>query len=160
MDRNEIKLVAFADDMTSFVRDIPSYRAVFDTLNLFRAYSGLKVNQDKTETLLIGNMDISRLELGVNEISKIIKILGIPLTKNYSLFYKLNFESIEKSLTGLLKCWDWRGLTLLGEIQVIKLFAIPKILNEVTLISNSKEFLKKINTLLYSFVWKGKEKAK
>jgi len=26
--------------------------------------------------------------------------------------------------------------------------------------SNRKEFIKKINTLLYSFVWKGKDKVK
>ena len=28
------------------------------------------------------------------------------------------------------------------------------------MISNKKEFIKKINTLLYSFVWKGKDKVK
>ena len=115
-----LNLVAIADDMTSFVRDTPSHCGIFDTINLFGVYSGL---------------------LG----SKVIKILGITFTKNYSLFYKLNFESIEKSLIGLLKCWDWGGLTLLGKIQVIKSFAIPKIL---------------YNTLLYSFVWKGKDKVK
>jgi hypothetical protein len=59
-----------------------------------------------------------------------------------------------------LKGWSWRGLTLLGKIQVIKSFAIPKILYRVVLISNKKEFIKKINTLLYSFVWKGKDKVK
>ena len=129
-----LNLVAIADDMTSFVRDTPSHCGVFDTINLFGVYSEL-----------LGNLDASRLELGVNEISKVIKILGITFTKNYSLFYKLNFESIEKSLIGLLKWWDWGGLTLLGKIQVIKSFAIPKIL---------------YNTLLYSFVWKGKDKVK
>ena len=160
VDRNEIKLVAFADDMTSFVCDKSSHSALFDTLELFGAYSGLKINQDKTEILLLGNMNMSSSELGVSEISKVIKILGINFTKNYSLFYKLNFESIEKSLKGLLNCWDWRGLTLLGKIQVIKSFAIPKILYKVTLTSRNKEFIKKINTLLYSFVWKGKDKIK
>ena len=105
-------------------------------------------------------MEVSSSELGVNEISKVIKILGVNFTFNHSLFYKLNFESIEKSLRGLLKGWSWRGLTLLGKIQVIKSFAIPKILYRVVLISNKKEFIKKINTLLYSFVWKGNDKVK
>ena len=59
-----------------------------------------------------------------------------------------------------MKGWSWRGLTLLGKTQVIKSFAIPKILYRVVLISNKKEFIKKINTLLYSFVWKGKDKVK
>ena len=160
MDGSEIKSVIFADDMTSFVRDKLSHRTLFDTIDLFSTYSGLKVNHDKTEILLLGNMEVNSSELGVNEISKVIKILGVHFTFNHSLFYKLNFESIEKSLRGLLKSWSWRGLTLLGKIQVIKSFAVPKILYRAVLISNKKEFIKKIDTLLYSFVWKGKDKVK
>ena len=146
--------------MTSFVRDKASYRNLFNTIKLFSTYSGLKINQDKTEVLLLGNMEANSSELGVNEISKVIKILGVNFTHNHVLFYKLNFESIEKYLRGLLKSWGWRGLTLLGKIQIIKSFALPKILYKLTLISNRKDFIKKINTLLYSFVWKGKDKVK
>ena len=120
----------------------------------------MKVNRNKTEILLLGNMEVKSSELGVDEICKVIKILGVNFAFNYSLFYKLNFESIEKFLKGLLKGWNWRGLALLGKIQVIKSFAIPKILYRVVLISNKKEFIQKINTLLYSFVWKGKGKVK
>ena len=147
--------------MTSFVRGKRSHRTLFDTIDLFSKYSGLKVNHDNTEILLLGNMKASSSELGVNEISKVIKILGVNFTFNHSLFYKLNFEWTEKSLRGLLNGWSWRGLTLpFGKFQVIKSLAIPKILYRVTLISNKREFIKKINALLYSFVWKGKDKVK
>ena len=95
VDGSEIKLVIFADDMTSFVRDKLSHRNLFDTIDLFSTYSGLKVNHDKTE--------INSSELGVNEISKVVKILGVHFTFNHSLFYNLNFESIEKSLRGLVE---------------------------------------------------------
>ena len=61
-------------------------------------------------------METSSSELGVNEISKVIKILEVNFTFNHSLFYKLNFESIERSLRGLLKGWNRRGLTLFGKI--------------------------------------------
>ena len=153
VDGSEIKLVIFADDMTSFVGDKFSHPTLFDTIDLFSTYSELKVNHDKTEILLLGNMQASSSELGVNEISKVIRILGVNFTFNHSLFYKLNFESIEHSLRGLLKGWSWRGLTLHGKIQVNKSLATPKILYRVILISNKKEFIKKINTLLYSFVF-------
>ena len=105
VDGSEIKLVIFADDMTSFVRDKLSHRNVFGIIDLFSTYSGLKLNCDKTEIVLLGNMEVSSSDLGVNEISKVIKILGVNFTFNRSLFYKLNFESIEKSLRGLL----WAG---------------------------------------------------
>jgi len=74
---------------------------------------------------------------------------------------KKNFESIEKSLKELLQSWSWRGLTLTVGIQVIKSFAIPKILYRVALVSCKKsDFVKRINELLYSFIWKGKDKVK
>ena len=67
------------------------------------------------------------------------------------MFYKLNFESIENSLKQLVKGGSWRGLTLIGKVQIIKSFALPKVLNRLTLTSSNKEFIKKINTLLVCF---------
>ena len=56
--------------------------------------------------------------------------------------------------------WNWRGLTLLGKIQIIKSFAIPKILYRLSLVSTNKTFVKEVNQVLYNFVWKGKDKVK
>ena len=72
----------------------------------------------------------------------------------------MNFETVEKSLKESLKRWNWRGLTLFGKIQVIKSFAIPKILYRASLISTKKDFIKRINHLFYSFIWKGKDMIK
>ena len=55
---NKLKLVIYADDMTSFVRDKQSHLALFNTIKLFGTYSGLCVNHDKTEILLLGNLEI------------------------------------------------------------------------------------------------------
>lgn len=63
VDSFEIKLVIFADDMASIVRDKSSHRTLFDTIYLFSTYSGLKVNHDKTEILLLRNMEVSSSDL-------------------------------------------------------------------------------------------------
>ena len=76
MDGNEIKLVIFADDMTSFVRDKLPHRTLFDTPTPFSTYSGLKVNHKKTEILSLRNMKVSSSELGVNEINKVKSFRG------------------------------------------------------------------------------------
>ena len=55
--------------MTSFVRDKQSHLALLNTIKLYNTYSGLCVNHDKTEILLLGNMEIKSSELGVREIS-------------------------------------------------------------------------------------------
>ena len=41
----------------------------------------------------------------------------------------------------------------------MKSFALTKNLYRLTMILSKKEFIKKVNTLLYSFVWKGNEKV-
>ena len=67
--------------------------------------------------------------------------MGVHFTNNHSFFYKMNFETIEKSLRGILKAWNWRGLALLGKIQVIKSFTIPKMLYRASLTSAKKDFI-------------------
>ena len=85
---------------------------LINVINLFGAYSGLKTNHEKTEVLLLGNKEVAarNFELEGTEFKKTMKILGVHFTYNTSLFYRLNFESIENSLTNLLKGWGWRGL--------------------------------------------------
>ena len=56
--------------------------------------------------------------------------------------------------------WKWRGLTLIGRIQIVKSFTILKIMSKAGLIPLSSEFIKELNKELHSFIWKGKDKIK
>lgn len=56
--------------------------------------------------------------------------------------------------------WKWRGLTLIGKIQIVKSFAIPKFMSKASLIHVSKDLIQAVNKELYSFIWKGKDKVK
>ena len=73
---------------------------------------------------------------------------------------KDNFDSVLKSIKKALNMWKWRGLTLIGRIQIVKSFAIPKIMSRASLIPVSSELIKEVNKELYSFIWKGKDKVK
>ena len=59
VDNEEIKLEIFADDLTSFLRDGALLNALFGTIECFTLYSGLKINYDKTEVMLLGNQKIN-----------------------------------------------------------------------------------------------------
>jgi len=104
-------------------------------------------------------MEASSSELEVTEIKKSLKILRVHFTYNRSLFYKLNFESTEKAIRKLLKGWGWRGLTLIRKVQIIKSFALPKILYKLTLMSNGKEFIKKNKHLIILFCLEGQRQG-
>ena len=130
--KNDIKLVAFADDLTCFVKNKQSYNALTRLLDDFGIFSGLKKNRDKTEVFRLGQNANEGLaeKLEIQEIKATVKILGIHFTYNENMFRKLNFESMIKSIKQCLNSWNWRGLTLIGKVQVIKAFAVPKILRK------------------------------
>ena len=94
------------------------------------------------------------------ELKTSIKILGVHFDYNSVRRRKANFNSVLKSIKKVLNMWKWRGLTLIGRIQIVKSFAIPKIMSKASLISVSRELIKEVNKELYSFIWKGKDKVK
>ena len=109
----DIKLTTFADDMTCFLKNTASYRKLLNVLEEYGFLPGLKVNKEKTEFLLLGNINGSSEELGGAEIKNKVKILGIHFTHDWALFKKLNFDAIVKSIKETFSAWRWRNLTLL-----------------------------------------------
>ena len=57
----KFNLVTFADDITTFVCNKPSHLTLikFNVINLFGTYSGLKINHEKTEILLLSNKEVA-----------------------------------------------------------------------------------------------------
>ena len=125
-----------------------------ETLNVFSRFSNLQVSNDKTEIFAIGGQKLDQKNFH-HEVRTSIKILGIVFDYNTSLRMKANFDSIFKSIKDTLNMWKWRGLTLLGRIQIIKSFVISKILSKAAVIAVTDDFIKEINSLIYSFIWKG-----
>ena len=76
MNGNEIKLVTFANDMTTFVCDKPSHLTLINVINLFGTYCGLKINHEKTEVLLIGNKEVAARNF---ELEVFLRLLSQPV---------------------------------------------------------------------------------
>ena len=159
VNNEELKLTLFADDLTCFLKDRQSYNNLFVTLKLFSRFSGLCVNDEKTELFAIGTHKLVREEFDHN-ICTSIQILGIYFDYHKQTRKNLNFSSILKSIKKTLNMWRWRGLTLLGRIQIVKTFAIPKFMYKASLISVSEDLIRDVNKLLYGFIWKGNDKIK
>lgn len=158
-NNEEIKLTLFADDMTCFLKDKLSYLHLFVTLKYFSRFSGLCVNDEKTELFAIGPQKLVREEF-YHKVCTSIKILGIYFDYHKPTRKSSNFNNILKSIQKVLNMWKWRGLTLLGRIQIVKTFAIPKFMYKASLISVSEDLIKDVNKLLYGFIWRGNDKIK
>ena len=79
------------------------------------------------------------------EVKTSIKISGVHFDYNIVKRRKANFDSVLKSIKKVLNMWKWRGLTLIGRIQIVKSFAIPKIMSKASLIPVSSELIKEVN---------------
>ena len=127
-----------------------------------RTWSGLKVNHEKTELLLLGNLACTGQETAVNNIKikqSVNIILGVHFTHDIRAKQKLNINELISSTQLKLRIWRWRDL-IIGRIQIVKTLIIPIFLYRTSLISLDKEFVKEANKLTFNFIWKGKEKVK
>ena len=163
----EIKLEIFADDMTAFLRDHASLDTLLNMVDSFSLHSGLKINFEKTEVLFLGNDQESTMETVISlarnrniTAKKAIKILGVHFTYDQTLWRKLNFDETLKTIKERLNCWNWRNLTVLGRIQIIKSFVIPVFMYRAGLVCSHKEIVKEVNKIIFNFIWKGKDKVK
>ena len=78
----------------------------------------------------------------MDNLCKIIKILGIYFGDEAKKREELNFWKTLESIKKTINLWKWRGLSLIGRIQIVKTFAIPKLIFRVSAISISKDLVK------------------
>ena len=164
VDKEEMKLEMFADDVTAFLRNTRSLEALLHTADLFSKCSGLEINSEKTECMVLGNHVSSTVATVISSknirMKDTIKILGVYFTYNDRQRKKLNFDEILKSDKEKLQMWKWRDLTILGRIQIVKTFVIPIFMYRASLICVQKDTVIEVNKLLIKFIWTGKDKVK
>ena len=73
---------------------------------------------------------------------------------------ELNFWKTLESIKKTINLWKWRGLSLIGRIQIVKTFAIPKLMFRASAVSVSKDLMKEAESIFYHFIWNGKDKVK
>ena len=80
-----------------------------------------------------------------------IKILGIVFDYRIPSRTKANCDFIFNSIQEMLNMWNWRELTLIGKLEIVKFHIIPKCLSKVALISVTDDVVQEINKLIYLF---------
>ena len=120
----EIKGTLFAYDITCFLRDTNSYFQPLTSFQNFATFSGLYVNDEKTEIFAIGLRSLYQ-DVFTHKIRSMIKIFGDNFDYDtVPAVLKANCDFIQ----GTLNSWKGRCLTLIGKTQIIKSFVILKFL--------------------------------
>ena len=165
VDEEEIRLCLFADDLTGFLKDDFSLINFLKLIKDYGSCSGLKINNEKSEIMLLGNRAYTlQQDYAVTstdlKVKKSVKILGVHFTYDFRAKQKLNADELIISIQQKLRTWRWRDLTIIGRIQIVKTFIVPIFLYRASLISVNKEFVKDVNKIIFDFIWKGKDKVK
>ena len=159
---HEIKISQYADDTSLFLDGSEqSFEACVWTILEYAKYSGLAMNFDKTKVIWFGNNnemgDIFMPHLNFVWNPEKFNILGVDFTKDLK---DISDKNIEKKLAEMqrdINSWSKRDLTPFGRITVIKSLIISKIVHIlISLPSPSKQMFKRINEMLYNFLWDGK----
>ena len=93
VNKTKIKLSMYADDMTGLVVGIASIKSLMKIMNEFKIYSGLGVNDEKTEIMPLGaskKNDNALKNLGYKIVSE-MKVTGVTFTYEKQIFRNKNF---------------------------------------------------------------------
>ena len=103
-----------------------SAHKLFQLLDNFKEFSGLKVNSAKTEGLWIGSLNDSESKpLGIKWPTEPIKALGVFFTYDQKLSHLKNFS---EKIDDIKKLHDqYLVLSIHGKVTLIKSLLIPKI---------------------------------
>ena len=93
INKEETKLLQYADDTTAVLSDLESAQEFFKLLAKFKELSGLKVNSSKTEGFWIGSLKNNEIKpLGIKWPMEPIKSLGVFFTHDKKLLHLKNFS--------------------------------------------------------------------
>ena len=157
--RVEHKLSQFADD-TSLILDgsEESLNEALLELDWYAKLSGLNINFSKTQVVWIGSKKYSRDILCPNRNlswgKTTFKLLGINFDVNLDKIIDINYTDRMLQIKNLIHTWSKRNLTCIGKITVVKTLILPVINHLILTLPNpSNEIIKKINDLLFTFIW-------
>ena len=88
------------------------------------------------------------------------RCLGIYLGYNRQLNDIRNWYEKLDDIEIILKKWQNRDLSLFGRVQILKTFALSKLILPASTICIPKNIIKKVDKIFYKFLWRSIEKVK
>ena len=143
--------------MTVIVTNKESAKHIFQILKVFAKHSGLSINLHKSEGMWIGS-DKKKTEqlFGIKWPKSPIRALGIYLSYNKDASAAYNFEDKIDKLIKRLHWWKSRNLSLTGRVLIVKSLGLSTFSLLASLIHVSTDVIKRINTIVYNFIWNSK----
>ena len=153
----EIKLSQYADDTTLILHGArESLLSSLAMLDDFSKVSGLRLNDKKTEALWIGaSIGNDKIMLPGKDLKwpeDKVESQGLWISTDPQLSASSNYNEELEKVKGILRCWKYRRLTLLGKITVIRSLVVSQLVYLLSPLCLNYRVLNEINDLLYTFL--------
>ncbi len=136
--------------------DLNSVKNSLTVLNRFIKCAGLKINTEKTQAKYISTrIRCDYFPHGQSWIKTPIEPLGIAITDNEEINYKLNFQKKICNLKTSLNIWKQRKLSLKGKITILNSLALTPLIYVSSVVSNPYRVINEINNIIQNFIWDG-----
>ena len=141
----QCKVSQYADDTTLILNgSLSSVERSFSLLDAFALMSGLKVNYAKTEAVWIGTSKNRTDKLLIKQNIKWpfqkTKALGVWFSIAEKEGVALNYQERKGKIINILNSWQFRRLTLLGKITVIKSLAASQLVYIMSSLPSSQYY--------------------
>ncbi len=153
-----IKVSAYTDDITVFIKNKRDVEALTESLNVYEKASSARVNWDKSEGFIMGNWQEEPppvLPGGVKWGKEGLKILGVYLGKER--YQQKNWEVMIEKVCGKLSRWMWvlPKLSYRGRALVVNNLVASMIWHKLIVLNPPNNVVSGIQRNVINFIWSG-----
>jgi hypothetical protein len=135
IEKEEVKISLFADDMIVYISDPKnSTRELLNLTNSFNEVAGYKINSNNSMAFLYPKNKQAEKEIRETTFFKIVtnntKYLGVILTKEVKDMYEENFKSLKKEIKEDLRRWKDLPCSWIGRNNIVKMAILPKAITD------------------------------
>jgi hypothetical protein len=143
----------FADDITlMFGYDEGSLATVLGIMDQFASTSGLQLNKNKTQLMIVGSDEIGIGEVvqGIKIVGE-VKILGVKIDRKLQNL-DLNWNEAIQKMERIANFWGLQRLNITGRVLVAKTFMLSQVTFLLGSLCLNFELGERINNIMANFV--------
>ena len=148
------KVGQYADDTTSFLKNLHSLRVLLDVMSVYERGSGAKLNRSKSEAMWVGSWRARDDQpFGLTWVKK-MKILGVVF--GVVDVQRDNWEPKLSKLDKVLSLWKSRSLSMVAKSLIINVLGVSKLLYLSRVLITPKWVIDRFNSIVWNFLWGSK----